>query len=125
MTQPARQRQQTTTSAQNQALEAARLAEREKLVRSAVHELSNPANFITLNVQVLKKLYADLVTKLDAYQQKHGDFPVAGIMYSCARTDISVLLSGIEEGAIRINRIIHTLRECPQTEQAAVKLKKR
>jgi len=91
-----------------------------RLVAGIAHEINNPSSFITINVQVLKDLYAGLLPELDARHDEQGDFPVAGLMYSQARTDIVHLLDGIETGALRIKDTIHWLQDYSRPTSAGV-----
>ena len=85
-----------------------------RLVAGVAHEINNPSSFITVNVQVLKKLYAGLVAELDTRCSEQGDFPVGGLLYSQVRTDIVQLLDGIATGAQRIKETVHLLQDYAQ-----------
>lgn len=81
------------------------------LVSGVAHEINNPNNFISLNANLLKDAWDSLMPVLERYRSEHGDFLAAGLPYSEMREEIPNLLSGIEAGARRIQRIVTELRE--------------
>ncbi len=81
------------------------------LVAGMAHEISNPNNFIMLNIPLLARSWGDALPILDARYRAQGDFPLANVPYSEMRDHIPELLSAIEEGARRIKKIISSLKE--------------
>ncbi len=81
------------------------------LVSGMAHEISNPNNFIMLNVPLLAKSWQDIEAILEAHYETAGDFPLANIPYSEMRRHIPELLGGIQEGANRIKKIISSLKD--------------
>ena len=81
------------------------------LVSGVAHEINNPNNFISLNVNLLKDAWQSLKPVLEKYHLENGDFLVAGLPYSEMKEDIPNLMTGIEAGARRIQKIIRELRE--------------
>jgi polar amino acid transport system substrate-binding protein len=79
------------------------------LVSGMAHEINNPNNFIMLNGGIVAEAWQDIIPVLEAHYQAHGDFPMAGINYSVMRDDLPKLMVGIQEGAVRIKRIIDDL----------------
>ena len=80
------------------------------LVSGVAHEINNPNNFIMLNTPILKEAWNDAIPILDQYYQRDRDFTIAGLPYNEIRQEIPHLLSGIEEGSRRIQRIVEDLR---------------
>ncbi|RLB15690.1 MAG: hypothetical protein DRG63_06470, partial [Deltaproteobacteria bacterium] len=80
------------------------------LASGVAHEINNPNNFIMLNTPILKEAWNDAIPILDQYYQRDRDFTIAGLPYNEIRQEIPHLLSGIEEGSRRIQRIVEDLR---------------
>lgn len=81
------------------------------LVAGVAHEINNPNNYIMLNAPILQEVWKSIRPILDDYRQSNGDFSVAGLPYSEMKRDVPGLISGIEDGARRIKRIVQELRE--------------
>jgi signal transduction histidine kinase len=81
------------------------------LVAGIAHEINNPNNFILLNVQLLLKIWKDILPILDEYYNNNGDFIVAGMLYSSSKDKIGQLLDGILKGSERIKIITGNLTE--------------
>ena len=74
-----------------------------------LHETGNPNNYIALNARMLTQAWESIVPVLDAYYRENGNFAVAGIPYSDARTEIPSLARGILDGSNRIREICSRL----------------
>ncbi len=81
------------------------------LVAGVAHEINNPTSYIMLNAPILSDVWQDILSILDEYHQIKGQFSVAGLPYNEIKNEIPGLISGIENGAKRIKRIVHGLRE--------------
>lgn len=81
------------------------------LVSGVAHEINNPNNFILLNSDNLSDVWKDLIPFLDKYSEDHGDFMIAGLMYSEIRDEVSMIINGIKEGSERIKKIVQTLKD--------------
>ena len=81
------------------------------LVSGVAHEINNPNNFILLNSDNLSDVWKDLIPFLDKYSEDHGDFMLAGLMYSEIRDEVSMIINGIKEGSERIKKIVQTLKD--------------
>ncbi len=81
------------------------------LVAGIAHEINNPNNFILLNVQLLLKIWKDILPILDEYYKNNGDFLVAGMLYSSSKDKMGQLLDGILKGSERIKIITRNLTE--------------
>lgn len=77
-----------------------------------MHEIGNPNNFIAINARVLSKAWDSILPVLDNFYQENGNFSVAGLSFSDARSEIPQLLNGILEGSQRIKNISSQLRDC-------------
>lgn len=80
------------------------------LVSGVAHEINNPNNFIMLNTPILEEAWQCIVPIIERYYKENGDFSLAGLTYSDVRDEIPLLFEGIKEGAERIHRIVHDLK---------------
>jgi len=81
------------------------------LVSGVAHEINNPNNFILLNSDNLADVWNDLVPLLDKYAEERGDFTVAGLNYSEIRDEVPMIINGVKEGSLRIQKIVQTLKD--------------
>lgn len=81
------------------------------LVSGIAHEINNPNNFIMVNTPILKQAWQDVMPILEKYYVDNGDFGVCGLSFSEIKHEIPQLISGIEEGSRRIQRIVADLRD--------------
>jgi len=80
------------------------------LVSGVAHEINNPNNFIMLNTPILRETWECIVPLIEKYYNEHGDFSLAGLPYSQMRNEVPLLFSGIEHGAVCIQRIVQDLK---------------
>jgi signal transduction histidine kinase/CheY-like chemotaxis protein/GAF domain-containing protein len=81
------------------------------LVSSVAHEINNPNNFIMLNAPILNDVWGSITPILERYYRDNGEFIMGGLEYTEMRDEIPGLLSGIVEGARRIERIVKDLKD--------------
>jgi PAS domain S-box-containing protein len=81
------------------------------LVSGVAHEINNPNNYILLNARIFSKVWNDVMPILREYYEKNGDFALAGMPYTKAHEKIGQLISGISEGAMRIQKIVQGLKD--------------
>ncbi len=107
--------------AQNQLVEAEKLASLGQMTAGIAHEINNPINFVSSNVQPLKRDVEDVIDVLNDYSriESADDFTqklpelkakMKKLDIPYLRTEITQLLSGIEEGARRTAEIVKGLR---------------
>ncbi len=81
------------------------------LVSGMAHEISNPNNFIMLNIPLLSDSWRDALPVLERHYRSAGDFPLADLPFSEMRDHIPELLAAIGDGANRIKKIVSSLKE--------------
>lgn len=93
-----------------QLIQADKLVALGTLVSSIGHEISNPINFILLNIPLIKNSWEGLAPLLEDHFEKLGDFEVGRLPYSEVRAMMPVTIADLFTGAQRIKKIIAELR---------------
>jgi polar amino acid transport system substrate-binding protein len=96
---------------QQQLVQADKMAALGVLVSGVAHEINNPTGLILLDIPILKRTHNDIAPILEEHYQVHGDFDVGGLPYSEVRDEIPGILNEMQEGALRIKRIVNDLKD--------------
>ncbi|OLN24924.1 putative two-component sensor [Desulfovibrio sp. DV] len=104
---------------QRQLVEADKMAALGILVSGVAHEINNPNGLILLNIPILRKAQADCARILERRFKEEGDFLLGGIPYSRMRHELPRLLEEMQEGALRIKRIVNDLKDFARREEGA------
>lgn len=115
-------------AAQEQLIQAEKMASLGQLTAGIAHEINNPINFVSANIQPLKDDMADILSLATCYEavirEKHLEKEFEGIGALKEKYDIEVtlkevndLLKGIEEGAKRTSEIVKGLRNFSRLDQ--------
>lgn len=111
------------TDAQNQLLQADKMASVGQLAAGVAHEINNPIGFIRSNLNSLKGQVADLLDVIEAYRQAEPalagkDAVLAAIRTARERADLDFLQKDIVclidesiDGANRVKRIVDNLKD--------------
>jgi len=106
---------------QQHLLQADKMAALGILVSGVAHEINNPTGLILLDIPVLKRAHQDTARILQEYFEEHGDFSLGGVPYTEMREEIPRILEGMQEGAKRIKRIVHELKDFARRDDAGDK----
>ena len=115
-------------AAQAQLIQAEKMASLGQLTAGIAHEINNPINFVTANIQPLKDDLADILKIIDCYEKvisekgMEKDFLEVEKFKQDAKIDLTMkevnnLLKGIEDGAMRTSEIVKGLRNFSRLDQ--------
>jgi signal transduction histidine kinase len=118
---------------QNQLVQSEKMASLGQLTAGIAHEINNPINFISSNINPLKRDLEDILALLSRYNEtvkKCGskedlnkiDNYKEEIEYSFLLKEIKQLLNGIDEGAKRTTEIVRGLRNFSRLDEEEKKL---
>ena len=85
------------------------------MVSGVAHEINNPNNFVLANSRMLANAWDDARKVLNEYYQEHGEFCLGGIPFTELEGHFPQLLTGIHEGASRIDKIVRNLKNFYRT----------
>lgn len=94
---------------QKQLIQADKMVSLGILTSGVAHEINNPNNFIILNIQILTKIWRDIIPILNEYYDENGDFILGGMQFSYAQKKLEMSMDAIRNGAIRIQKIVQSL----------------
>ncbi|WP_022664887.1 cache domain-containing protein [Desulfospira joergensenii] len=96
---------------EKQLLQADKMSSLGILVAGVAHEINNPATSLMLNAPNLKKAWKSFLPVLDNHFEQDPGARVCNMAYSDLRKRIDLMLAAIEDGSIRIKRIISELKD--------------
>jgi len=105
---------------ESELLQAGKLAAVGELAAGIAHEINNPNMFMLTNAQVAAEIWRDASPFLRRHVREQADCLLAGLPCAEALDNMPDLLAGIVDGALRIQRIVATLKDfCRQEVNAA------
>ncbi len=119
--------------AQMQLVQAEKMASLGQLTAGIAHEINNPINFVSANIEPLKNDIADVLEILHKYEEVIENKGLKAhfntvdklkheLELDYIRGEIHALLRGIEEGAVRTKEIVKGLRVFSRLDENAIKL---
>ncbi len=96
---------------QQQLAQADKMATLGILVSGVAHEINNPTSFIMLNGKIFSRVWKDIAPILQKHYTENGEFTLAGMPFSRAYDKIGKLIEGVSEGAVRIEKIVRSLKD--------------
>ncbi|WP_459855709.1 transporter substrate-binding domain-containing protein [Humidesulfovibrio idahonensis] len=107
---------------QRQLVQADKMAALGILVSGVAHEINNPNGLILLNIPILRRVLADVTSILDRLRETEGELTLGGIPYERMRRELPVILEDMQEGAMRIKRIVNDLKEFSKPEEGVTRV---
>lgn len=117
-------------SAQNQLLQADKMASIGQLAAGVAHEINNPIGYISSNLNTLERYVNDLLRLLEGYEkyfETHGKHLVADedlraiekkVDIRYLREDLPELLNESKEGIDRVKKIVQDLKDFSHVDEA-------
>lgn len=118
---------QELKQAQTQLIQTEKMSSLGQMVAGIAHEINNPVNFITGNLNYTKEYIHDLLELVAAYQDHLGEKPAAleeleeEIELDFLIEDLPKILSSMQVGADRIREIVLSLRNFSRLDEADMK----
>ncbi|MCP4400719.1 MAG: HAMP domain-containing protein [bacterium] len=115
---------------QEQLVHSEKMASLGQLVAGIAHEINNPVNFISSNVRPLKGYISDMKSLILEYERQSDASSEAfecikrlksEIEFDFLVDDLDDLIEDVENGAIRIKRIVQDLRNFSRLDEAELK----
>ncbi|MGH7455515.1 MAG: sensor histidine kinase, partial [bacterium] len=128
MTVSLREAREKMKKTQIQLIHSEKMASLGQLTAGIAHEINNPVNFVSSNVNPLRRDLADILAIIKKYedtvaaQQLHEKFGAVeelkkGLDFSYLQDEVENLLNGIQEGAHRTSEIVRGLRSFARLEE--------
>lgn len=105
---------------QEQLIQAQKMASLGILASGIAHEISNPNSVVLLSSQFFSRALEDVLTVLDDYAARHGDFAIGKLPYGEARGELGRVAKSVGDGALRIQKIIDSFKAFMKPKGGAV-----
>jgi len=96
---------------QQQLIQADKMSSLGILVSGVAHEINNPTGLLLLNLPVIHEAWLDCQEILEERYEQQGDFVLGGLAYSTMRNEIPAMITDMNDGALRIKRIVNDLKD--------------
>jgi len=117
---------------QSKLVESEKMASLGQLTAGIAHEINNPINFVTANVEPLKRDIRDLLTLIDNYESLDPEQNISDQLEKIhlltkeldldyLKTEVDELIDGIGEGANRTAEIVKGLRNFSRLDEGDLK----
>lgn len=117
----------TLQQAQAKLVQSEKMSSLGQLVAGIAHEINNPVNFISGNVEYAQDYFHDLIELIELYQTHYPE-PVEDITHFADEIDLEFLLQDLDKmlssmkvGTERIQKIVLSLRNFSRLDEAELK----
>lgn len=117
----------TLQQAQAKLVQSEKMSSLGQLVAGIAHEINNPVNFISGNVEYAQDYFHDLINLIELYQTHYPE-PIAEIAEFADEIDLEFLLQDLDKmlssmkvGTERIQKIVLSLRNFSRLDEAELK----
>jgi two-component system NtrC family sensor kinase len=115
-------------AAQNQLLQADKMASIGQLAAGVAHEINNPIGFVGSNIGTLRKYVESLLDLISAYESHEADLPDSARQHMLGlrtkldlpflREDLVALLAESNDGINRVKQIVQDLKDFSHVDEA-------
>ncbi|MEM8638172.1 MAG: ATP-binding protein [Cyanobacteria bacterium P01_G01_bin.54] len=122
------QRLQALQAAQAQLVQTEKMSSLGQLVAGIAHEMNNPVNFISGNMDYVEEYAQELMQIVQRYQQAFPTIPpdlqtyLEAVELEFLLTDFTDVITSVKSGAKRIREIVVSLRNFARLDEAAQKV---
>ncbi len=118
---------ETIQRTQSQLIQSEKMSSLGQLVAGIAHEINNPVNFISGNVDFIKQYTQALLELIDLYQAKYpeANLEIQDLVHEIdlefLRRDLPEVLASMKTGTERIQQIVLSLRNFSRLDESSVK----
>ena len=93
-----------------QLIHAAKMVTLGTLISGVAHEINNPNHYIRLNAEIMERLWKEISPILKTRAEEDENFRLIGMEYEKIMEKVPLILRGMADGTVRIQRIVESLK---------------
>ncbi len=103
---------------QSRLIQANKMTSLGTIVSGVAHEVNNPNSYILTNAQIFNEIWKDSVEILKEHYRDNKELTLGGIPFSELLDVAPKLISGINDGAVRIKKIVDSLKNFSRADRS-------